>query len=255
MTVTDQRSGPNGAIATITIDNPPVNALGAQVRADLTTAFQMLSEPHSDARVVILRGAGGRFCGGGDINELAHRDGPEHDRHLHASFASLYDAVRDCPIPVIAVIDRYAMGGGFELALRCDLRYATPETRLAASGVNMGLVESAHTLTHAISASHAAELLFTGDVVDGARAAAMGLVTRAVASEELYGYVTAVAERIATRPPQAVRKAKSVLRLGMESPAAASAAVSGWLELRASHDHAEALRAFLNHAEPRFEGR
>lgn len=253
--VLEERSGPDGGIATVTLHNPPVNALGPQMRAELTATFHRFAMAGSDVRVVILRGADGRFCAGGDIHELARREGPADDRRLHESFAALYGAVFDCPMPVIALIERYAMGGGFELALRCDLRYATPTTRFAASGVNMGLVESAHTLARTISPSHAAELLYTGDTIDGARAATVGLITRAVPAEDLDGYVTTVAERIATRPPRAVREAKAVLRRGSAAPAADSAAEAGWLELRATRDHAEALRAFLDHTDPRFEGR
>lgn len=254
MTVIEERSGPDGGIATIAIHNPPVNALGPELRADLTATFHRFATAASDARVVILRGEGGRFCAGGDIHELARRGGPADDRSLHESFAALYNAISGCPIPVIALIERYAMGGGFELALRCDLRYAAPTTRFAASGVNMGLVESAHTLGRTISPSHAAELLYTGDTIDGARAAAVGLITRAVPSDELDGYVTMVATRIATRAPQGVRRAKAVLRLAAAAPTADSAAEAGWLELRATRDHAEALRAFLDHTDPRFEG-
>lgn len=253
-TLRTQRSGRDDAVLTITLNNPPVNALGRELRAELTRTFTEITKDRIRARVVILRGGNGRFSAGGDIAEMARRTGPADDYALHGSFDDLYESVSNCPIPVIALIERYAMGGGFELALRCDLRYATPDVKLAASAVKMGLVESAHTLPSEVSRGHAAEMLFSGDPVDGAQAAAIGFLTRVLPAGDLDRFVTDLAQRIANRPAESVRLTKQVLRAATAvPPGAAELAARNWLMLRAGSDHAEAVAAFRDHREPRFE--
>jgi enoyl-CoA hydratase/carnithine racemase len=255
MMLSTTTSGVDDAIVTIEFSNPPVNALSSQVREALTRAFGLLAEPRSAARAVVLRGADHRFSAGGDITELAEPSSPTRDRSVHSSFAALYHSVRDCPVPVIAAIEGYAMGGGFELALCCDLRYVTPTAKLAASAVNMGLVESAHTLASRIPQSYAAELLFTGRSVDGVEAARVGLVTRCVAAADLDSTVMEVADQIASRAPGSTRAAKAVLEMALvDQLTAAGLAEESWLRLRASADHREALAAFQIKRPPVFRG-
>jgi enoyl-CoA hydratase len=243
------------AILTLEINNPPVNALSSDVREALTAAFKRAAEPGSPTRVVVLRGANRRFSAGGDITELAEPSNPDRDVRLHASFGALFESVRTCPVPVIAAIEGYAMGGGFELALCCDLRYLTPTATMAASGVNMGLVESAHTLAGRVPQSYAAELLFTGRPIDGVEASRVGLATRCIAEVDFEAAVADVAERIASRAPGSVRAAKTVLEVGLSDQLAATAlAGQSWLRLRASVDHREALAAFQAKRPPVFQG-
>jgi len=256
MTVEEERHGPGGHVLILTIGNEPVNALDADTRRGLIAAFEGIAAQVESTHVVVLRGAAGRFSAGGDIREMLVRNGPDGDRALHESFSSLYRTVLKCPVPVIAIITGYAMGGGLELALNCDLRYAAADARLAASGVNMGLVESVHTLSRVTTAGFAAELLLSGAPVTGAEAARTGLVTRSLPSGEVEEYAMAVAERIASRPPRSVRATKEVLQLAAYSAQQASELASRrWLELRSSRDHEEALCAFQDHREPQFEGR
>jgi enoyl-CoA hydratase/carnithine racemase len=248
-------SGVENTIVTLEFSNPPVNALSLEVREALAAALGLLAEPSSTARVVVLRGANHRFSAGGDIAELAEPSSPTRDRSVHSSFAALYQSVRSCPVPVIAAIEGYAMGGGFELALCCDLRYVTPGAKMAASAVNMGLVESAHTLAGQVPQSYAAELLFTGWTVDGVEAARVGLATRCVADADLDSTVAKVAGQIASRPPGSTRAAKAVLEMALvDRLAAVDLAQESWLRLRAGADHTEALEAFQSKRSPRFRG-
>lgn len=256
MTIITSTAGPDGSILTVTIANPPVNCLSAEVRHSVSTLFEELADDGSATLVVILRGDNHRFSAGGDVYELAQLSGTVADRELHSSFAHLFDSVRECPIPVIAAIEGYAMGGGLELALCCDLRYVTPESKLAASGANMGLVESAHTLPARIPPTYAAELLFTGRAVSGPEAERTGLATRCIPTAEFDATVTDVATQIASRAPGSIRATKEILRTGAsDSSHAASLAREHWLKLRASADHQEALAAFKAGRPPRFQGR
>lgn len=242
-------------VLVVTIDSPPVNALSATVRDGLTTALAPVGEPDSAVRVVILRGGRHRFSAGGDVHELLEPSSPERNRWLHRSFARLYDAVRECPVPVIAAIEGYAMGGGLELALCCDLRYVTPDARLAASAVNMGLVESVRSLVTRVGPAGAAELLYTGESIDGVEAARRGVATACVPADELDKRVLTVATRIASRAPGSVRAVKRLLRAEVEEPARAGALAGDlWLGLRESGDHREALVAFEARRAPVFRG-
>lgn len=256
MTVDSSRSGPDAGILTVTIDNPPVNALSADVRDALTEAFAQVAASDPAIRVVVLQGANKRFSAGGDIRELAEPSDPGRNRLLHKSFARLYSAVRNCPVPVIGAIEGYAMGGGLELALCCDLRYVTPDARLAASAVNMGLVESVHSLVAVVGRSQAAELLFTGQSIDGVEAARVGVATRCVTPAEFHHAVGEVALRIAGSAPMSVRAVKQLLDTEQIGPSeAARLARAMWLSLRTSQDHAEALAAFNAKRPPVFSGR
>lgn len=248
-------SGTEDRILTVQIDNPPVNCLSVSVREGIIAAMDLVAKPDATIRVVVLRGSNHSFSAGGDVHELARESDPTTDRWLHQSFADLFTSVRDCPVPVIAAIEGYAMGGGLELALCCDIRYVTAETRLAASGVNMGLVESAHTLGALVPQAYASELLFTGQSINGSEAARRGLATRCVAASEMDATVADTATQIAGRAPASIRATKAVLRTGITDPGHAGAeARTAWLRLRRSHDHQEALAAFAAKRLPKFRG-
>ena len=256
MSIVTTTAGLDGSILTVTIANPPVNCLSPDVRHSLSKLFGELADCNSAMRVVILRGDNHRFSAGGDVDELAQRSGTVADRELHSSFTNLFKSVRECPIPVIAAIEGYAMGGGLELALCCDLRYVTPESKLAASGVNMGLVESAHSLPGQIPRSYAAELLFTGRAVRGSEAERTGLATRCIPTAKFDATVADVATQIASRAPGSILATKDVLRIGASDPSRATVlAREHWFQLRASSDHQEALDAFKARRPPRFQGR
>lgn len=255
MTCLVDSTGNDGMTTVFTMDSPPVNALGAELRGDLTSAFEALEAPNLRARVVVLRGARHRFCAGGDINEMADTHGEAAAQELHASFAKLYAAVRNCPIPTIAVVEGYAMGGGFELLLSCDLCFVTPETQMAASAVNMGLVESAHTLAHRIPRAWATQILFAGERFDGIEAARIGVATRCILQPDLDAVVMQMCERISSRAPLSVRAAKRLLsQAALDQSGTESAARESWLTLQGSADHSEALEAFSEHRTPVFKG-
>ena len=135
--------------------------------------------------MAVLTGNAHCFSAGGDIRELASLDDAEMARHVHADYLELYRSWYTVPVPTIAAIRGYALGGALELALSCDLRYATEESFFAASGVKMGLVESAHSLPTVVHDTTAAEMLFTAPPGLGRRGRQRpGLVTRVVSDLE-----------------------------------------------------------------------
>jgi enoyl-CoA hydratase/carnithine racemase len=237
------RCGPDGSVLWVQVDSPPVNALAAPVRSGLIAAA---AQAHDESvRVAVLTGNAHCFSAGGDIRELASLEDPAVARHVHADYLELYRSWYAVPVPTIAAIRGYALGGALELALSCDLRYATAESFFAASGVKMGLVESAHSLPTVVPDTIAAEMLFTAHRVPAAEAVTSGLLTRVVA--DLDADTAAVAEAIAAHPPHAVRATKAVLRAsrGAGRGEAAELAISRWRELQREPVHREIASAFL----------
>lgn len=225
----------------VSMDLPPVNALGPELRQGLVAAAARAGEP--DVKVVVLAGAGRCFSAGGDVRELRGiRDDPTA-RIVHGQYLTLYREWRAIPVPTIAAIASYALGGALELALCCDLRYAEAGSFLAASGVSMGLLESAHSLPAAVPGSFADEMLFTARRVNADEAATRGLVTRV--TDHLEDDVMAVAAAIARQPRAALRATKATIAVtrAAGSEAAGAHAIDEWRALRASADHAEAVAA------------
>jgi enoyl-CoA hydratase/carnithine racemase len=201
----------------------------------------------------VLTGAHGVFSGGDDLKEVA---AATHERMMErlAQFHALYDCVEGCRVPVIAAIDGPAMGGGMELALACDIRFATPRAQFAASGVNIGLMASVHRLPRLIGLAPAKSMLLTGLPVSAAQALDCGLVAALCEPDSLLSAALTLAERIASRSPLAVEAAKrqSNSAMGGGDAPHTSDELAG---LVSSLDHREAVAAFLEKRAPGFKRR
>lgn len=227
----------------VRINHPPVNALAAAVRAGLIGAAVQAQD--ASVRVVVLTGNDHCFSAGGDIDELASITSDAAARAIHAEYLDVYRSWRAIRVPTIAAIRGYALGGALELALSCDLRYATNDAFFAASGAKMGLVESAHSLPTVMHASAAAEMLFTAGRVSADEAHHSGLVTRVFS--DLDNDVLGVAEAIAAQPPEAIRAIKATLRVAETAGRgeAGEVAIGLWRDLRGASAHQAAAAAFL----------
>lgn len=241
--MTVERRGTDGAVLWVRINRPPVNALARPVRAGLVKAAEQAHDQR--VRVAVLIGGDRCFSAGGDIEELATLTDEDDARRAHSEYLDLYRAWFTVPVPTIAAIRGYALGGGLELVLNCDLRYATPDAFFAASGVRMGLVESAHSLPTVVPDTVAAEMLFTAHRVSAAQAVASGLLTGVVT--DLEAQVFAVATEIAQHPTTAVRATKAVLRSarGAGRAEAAETATALWRVLQRADAHRDAAATFL----------
>lgn len=244
-------------VALLTVANPPANTLSRQVRNDLVELLELLAQA-ADVRAVILTGDGEKFfCAGADLNEEAELKTPEQVVQFNQELDRLFRTLYNFPKPLIAAVNGYAMGGGFELAISCDFRYAALEARMGAAGVRIGLIASADTLPRILGPARAQELLFTGRQTDGAEAERIGLVNRAVPRAELSAAVKAVGAEIARAAPLSVIATKQVIRetAGMERVAARELLRTHWRRLQQSADHKEALQAFKEKRPPDFQGR
>jgi enoyl-CoA hydratase/carnithine racemase len=210
-------------------------------------------------RVVVLRGAGGRaFAAGVDITDFADTAGRPAVATFESEYATMLDRVRRHGQVTIAVIEGACVGGGVELALACDLRFAAEGSTFAIPAARLGLgYVDVEPLVGAIGGALAAEMLFTGRPFDVSELAASGMVNRVVAAPRLGDLVRETAATVAGNAPLALAASKLALRTlasgrGIRDDPATRAAVAACY---ASEDFAEGRRAFLEKRSPRFSGR
>jgi enoyl-CoA hydratase/carnithine racemase len=248
----------NATIAEIALDGGPLNLVNAALLRSLNSALGDISAA-SDVRCVILHGSSGRaFCAGSDINELAtlHEDASE--RKILFEDMVLRRLAR-LAMPTIAAIDGPAMGGGFELALACDLRICRrgvkiglPESRLGGLGAN-GAVR----LTRLVGPARAKELLYTGEAITAEQALAWGAINRVADEGSALDAARALAAAIGERGPLSNRLAKTLVDAAQDGAldAALSQSTAAQQQIFDSADLHEGVAAFLSKREPVFQGR
>jgi enoyl-CoA hydratase/carnithine racemase len=216
MTTTQRRFvrlGQDGGLVTIElINSKPLNIVGTNAIEELTEAFVSVGHD-DDLRVVVLRGAGEKaFIGGADINEMVALDRSSAEVFIRR-LAGLCEAIRECPVPVIARLAGWCLGGGLEVAMSCDLRIAESGARFGMPEVAVGIPSVIHSalMPALIGASHAAWLLLTGETIDAATAAGWGLVHEVVAAERLDPRIAELTAKLSGFGPQAVRQQKRLL--------------------------------------------
>jgi enoyl-CoA hydratase len=243
---------PADGVAHIVIDNPPTNALNTALRERFVQELETLGQDLS-IRCLVITGTGAAFCSGDDLREAATRGAGAQDSLRQ--FAILLSAVENFRCPVIASINGFAVGGGLELALCCDLRIASPNAKFVAAGVNVGLLASVFRLPRLIGIARAKRMLLTGLPLDAVTAGEWGLVTDVVPAETLAEETLQLARRIASRAPLSVEAAKRQSSRALDVTAEeAQAAHRAELDVLAkSLDHKEGLAAFAERRDPKFK--
>ena len=245
-------------LATVTINRPEVrNALNAQVLADMRAALARL-RTDDEVGAVVFTGAGDKaFVAGADINQLRHYT---IESGLVSEMQRLYDEVEAFEKPTIAAVNGFALGGGCELAMACDIRIAAEHARFGLPETTLSVLPAAggtQRLARLVGTGRAIELILTGRFVDAAEALAVGLVTSVVPADGLAAEARRVAEQILAKGPLAVRLAKLVIRTGMDADQRTGQVVERLAQtvLYTTADKAEGTSAFLEKRPPRFEGR
>ncbi len=246
-------------LATITLNRPEaLNALNAKMLSELTMAFEHLSMA-ADVGAIILTGAGDKaFAAGADIKDMAGLNGMEMQRFSEKG-RRLEDVMAACSKPILAAINGYALGGGCELALACDIRIASDRAKLGQPEVNIGIIPGfggSQRLPRLVGAGWAAELVFTGDSIDALTAERIGLVNRVVPHDRLMHEARALASKILAKGPAAIALAKACLRAAQEMPLAAGLAfeTSAFGLVGTTQDKEEGIRAFLEKRAPSWKG-
>src|SRR5262249_4704132 len=249
-----------GAIATLTLNRPDArNALDLVMRGELLSALDEV-EADPQARVVILTGAGGHFCAGGDVKTMrTKRQTAAEGRRRVESLNRMVLRLVDFPRPTIAQVDGFAVGAGCNLALCCDLIVAADRARFGEVFGKIGLVPDGGgtwLLSRVVGLAGAKELIFTAEIIEAAEAYRLGLVNRVVKAADLSAETRSIAERIAAGPPLALRLAKQMVNRAATSDLASALDAEAGAPAIAitSGDPQEGLAAFFEKRAPRFTG-
>jgi enoyl-CoA hydratase len=245
-------------VGVITIDRPEArNALTFTTYAELTDAVT-----NTDARCLVVTGRDPAFCSGDDVKQVMANAGSQVSSNLGASprLTPAAGALLGTDVPVIAAVNGPAVGWGMELALMADIRVCSERAKFGELFVKRGLccdVAGLARLAHLVGREAAAELLYTGRVIDANEAKALRLASRVVAHDDLMPTALALAHEIAANPPLAVQRLKAGLRTALDPDfdALGRWVSSSLAELFRTDDHKEGVAAFLEKREPKYVGR
>jgi enoyl-CoA hydratase len=247
-----------GPLALITINRPEKhNAISLATLDDLHGAVDEAAYD-DEVRVIAITGAGGKaFAAGSDLSEVIDRD---FKKALEPIVQGLADKLERTPKPTIAAIDGICMGGGLEVALGCDLRVATPQSRFATPEGKLGIIPGGGAtarLPRVVGRGWGMEMMLMGEPIGAERALQIGLVTRLVESDQLMGEIQKMAEHLASFAPFVPRTMKAMVHFGMEASLAGALMFEKYAQgaLVQTQDKAEGINAFLEKRTPDFKGR
>ncbi len=241
--------GRKGPVALLTINRPKVlNALNIEVMSEINDAMDII-EADENLLVVVITGAGRSFVAGADINEMANYTAAEaksFSRHGNSTFINL----TRFPRPTIAAINGFALGGGCELAMACDIRIASEKATFGMPEVGLGITPGfggTQRLARIVGMSTAMELVLTSRTIDAQEALRIGLVTHVYPHEQLLDKAMELANHLASRPQVAVRQAKQAIRIGknIDISSAIAFEAEAFGLCFSTEDQKDAMRAFL----------
>ena len=264
--MTDIRYERHGRVRLITIDRPAkMNSLDFEANDQLTTVWREF-DADSEAQVAVITGAGAQsFCAGADLKtytmNFARRPAPEF-RSKFTNGPGFAGITRNLDIdkPIVAAINGFAISGGFELALACDIRFCSPNAEFALQDAKWGFHAcdgGLIRLPQIVGMGHAMEIILSGDRIDAEHAFRIGLVNRIVPHAELLQFTLEYAQKLASRSPLSQRFAKEVVRrsMGMHMTEALRLESASFHDLGQSEDLAEGTSAFRERRDADFKGR
>ena len=248
------------AVALVTIDNPPMNALSAALLDELEAEIDAL-DADAGVRAIVLRGGGDRaFVAGADIKEFPALRETASEGGSARGIQRLGHRMDAADTPFVAAIHGYCLGGGLELAMCCDVRVCADNATLGQPEIQLGLIPGGggtQRLPRLVGQGHAMFLNLTGDFIDAETAYAWGLVERVVSAAELEDAAVAIANRIASRSPHAVAVLRELARTTRDLPLEEGLRreADGFVRCLRSADGAEGVAAFIEKRPPVFSGR
>lgn len=250
-----------GKIARVTINRPKVlNALNADVLRELIDAFTSLAAKSGEVGGVIVTGEGDKaFVAGADIAAMQTMTPLEADTFCLLGHQCMR-LIETCPVPVIAAVNGFALGGGFELALSCDFIYASKTAKLGLPEVNLGIFPGfggTQRLARLVGRARAKELVFTADMISADEALSLGIVNKVTEPQDLLVATEATFAKILSKGPVAVKLAKRVINEGADLPLASGLALEQiqFPLVFATDDRVEGVTAFLAKRKAEFNGK
>ncbi|GAB7529427.1 enoyl-CoA hydratase [Pseudomonas sp. 3A(2025)] len=243
--------------AVITLDRAERrNALNLEIKNLIADAV-IECESNADVHVIIITGAGGYFVAGTDIAEMADMTPLQHN--LQAT-GRVFEVVRQCTKPVIAAVEGYALGGGCELALSCDIIIAARSARFGQPEINVGIMPGAggtQRLLRTIGKYQTALLTMTGEAISAEHAFANGMVSQLCDDDQALQTALLIGHKIASKPPLAIKAIKEMLSIGQDAPLQTMLSLERktFTLLFGSHDQKEGMAAFLQKRTPVYRGR
>lgn len=252
------------AVATITLNRPAqLNALNVRIGVELLDALRRCADA-AEVRCVVLTGAGRAFCAGDDLKAgtgFSERPAGQDAARRYVSgegrWPQIVQAIRALPRPVVAMINGYAFGAGFNLALACDFRIAAASATLATPFVQRGMATGTNLLQQYVGVGVAARMVLTGEPVSAPECERLGLVTRVVPDDELEMATRAFAAELARAATAALGLTKAALYRGWPEPPERAYELQGYAVYLSgqTEDRAEGQRAFVEKRAPQFRGR
>ncbi len=245
--------------AILTINNPEqLNSLNTNILKELNDSIDIIKS-NDEIRVLIITGAGKSFVAGADISEMANLD-VENGRAFGEFGSMIFRKIETLPIPVIAAVNGFALGGGCELALACDIRVASEKAKFGQPEVGLGITpgfSGTQRLPRVIGLGKAKELIFTGAIIGADEAFKLGLVNYVVPAEELMQKSFEIANQIATKAPIAVKLSKEAINIGIESDIDAGIETENELfgECFGTEDQKNGMKSFLEKNRPEFKNK
>lgn len=250
-----------GAVAHLTLNNPPLNLISDDLLAELDSALVTLEDAApGDVRVVVVTGTGERaFSAGSDVKNFESHRGAAGRSHFTREEA-VTKRLADLPMPTIAAIEATALGGGLELALACDIRVASERASLGLPEVRLAVTPGAggtQRLPRAVGVARAKEMTLTGRILDAREAERIGLVSRVVPVGQARAVADEIAAEIAERGPIAVREVKRLIdrSFDLDIHAGLAAEIDASERVFNSEDMLEGARAFFAKRPPEYRGR
>ncbi len=241
-------------IGIITLNKPPLNLLDTKMLHHLDGSLEDM-ENDGKIRAVIIKGEQ-NFCAGADVKELKEMH-PDEALVFSRLGHKVCSHIENMDKPVIAAVNGYAFGGGWELALACDLRIAAEGTKLGLPELNLGIIPGfggTQRLTRLAGIGRAKEMIFTGRSMDAKEALSIGLVNTVVKDEELMGKAEEVAGILSKKSPLILKIAKALINRNLDIRKGLEMEMFSFSECFASEDHMEGINAFLKKRKPVFKG-
>ena len=249
----------NGAVRVIKINNPEaLNALNTAILKELDAAFTEVAEDNG-ILAVVLTGEGRAFVAGADISEMKSKNAIEGEIFGKLG-ASVFRKIELLPKPVIAAVNGFALGGGCELAMSCDIRLASAKAKFGQPEVGLGITpgfSGTQRMPRLIGMGKAKELIYTADIIDAAEAYRIGLVNHVYEPEALIEEAMKMAEKIASKAPIAVKNSKEAINRGIQTDMDSAVAIEAYLFglCFASEDQKEGMTAFFEKRKANFQNK